>query len=181
MVHRKAKHGHGAARLQHPVAFAAIVHHFLFQEVREQRGRKDEIRARILQGKFVVSAGSPFCVIGFAAMLGAMEFEARAIEIRAAPIQHFFVDINSNVFSGECFILELIVSQWMGKSPAAAANVHNRGIKPEQARMKGVGPEIPGLVQVKYLVCEEAVPNAHSDTHVIGWNSREFLEHAVRQ
>jgi hypothetical protein len=69
----------------------------------------------------------------------------------------------------------------MGKSPAAAANVHNRGIKPEQARMKGVGPEIPGLVQVKYLVCEEAVPNAHSDTHVIGWNSREFLEHAVRQ
>jgi hypothetical protein len=69
----------------------------------------------------------------------------------------------------------------MGKSPAAAANVHNRGIKPEQTRMKCVGPEISGLVQVKYLVRKDAVPYADADTHVIRRNSREFLEHAVRQ
>jgi hypothetical protein len=114
-------------------------------------------------------------------MLGTVEFEARAVEIRPAPIQHFFVDIDSDVSPGKCFVLELIVPQRMSESPATAADVHDGGIQAEQAGMERVRPEIASFIQIKNLVGENPVSHAHTYTQVVRRDSRKFLVHTVRQ
>jgi hypothetical protein len=47
--------------------------------------------------------------------------------------------------------------------------------------MKSVHPEVLCSADEGHLICEKSIRDSHPNTHVVGWDLRDFLKHHSRQ
>jgi hypothetical protein len=40
-------------------------------------------------------------------------------------------------------------------------------------------PKVPRFIQIKYMICQDAVPHANPDSQMVGWNVGKFPEDAA--
>ena len=63
------------------------------------------------------------------------------VEVLATPMQHFRVDVDSDVLPGEARIQVTEIAQMMREASTSAADVHDRGIETHGASTHVIQPE----------------------------------------
>jgi hypothetical protein len=94
---------------------------------------------------------------------GLVEFKALKIEMMAAPVEHFQVDIDPDVLASEGRSIELVIAKMVGESAAATANVHYRRVHIDPGLRHREEPKVLGCVHVPGLISENVI--ADSDAH----------------
>src|SRR5260370_4851539 len=177
VIHGKTGHGHEAITLQHTVALSAVVHQLSLQKVGKQRSGENKIGRFGRNWQHIIRVRIPCGLVGFAAMSGQMELKSIAVKVPPTPVQHFLVNINSNVLPGKSFRLELVVAEMMSKTTATTSNVHNRGIEVAKSGMEYIDPEVFCFVQIENVVCKDPIGHTHPYPHVVRRNSRKLVVH----
>src|SRR5450432_3493892 len=95
----------------------------------EQRSRENEIDGPIGDGQDVGHIVFFGHVVDLAHVAGPIKFETLGIKVIAAPVQHLLVNINSYVAASECFLVEVVVPEMMGKATATATYIQNVGVQ----------------------------------------------------
>lgn len=142
----------------------------------EQRGGKNEIDGFISDGQGVTPIVFSGDVVDLASVAGSKEFEALAIKVAAAPIQHLLVNINSYIAAGEGFVFKPVVAEMMRKPATTATYIQNMGVQAAKAGEKCVEPKIFCVTQIINMIGKDTIGCADSDSQMIGRNVGEFLE-----
>lgn len=131
VIEAEEVHLHGPARTENAEGFVDVVDHFLFEQVCEERGRKDEILGVGIA--FDMAAGGLFRLpighVGFALVGSELESELRGWEGFASVGEEFGIDIDTEVLTGEFLALEGVVLEVHGFAAVAAADFHDVGIE----------------------------------------------------
>src|SRR5260370_1417105 len=101
VIQTKAVHGHGTTFLHYTVSLAAVIYQVVFQEVRKERCRKDEIHAVVIHWKRIVTAQAGATPVDFACLGRSIKLEPLRVEILTTPFQHFIIDVDADVLSCE--------------------------------------------------------------------------------